>query len=459
MSRANNRVEPTAEKFIFEESMTSEEKGTLRNLIGLEDATVLNTTSDGKTNPTLILKTDANGAVTVADVTTDTLSFTTTNGEPQNLGELAWFQDEETLSLRLKGNTLLELGEETLYHVENNTGTTIEKGAAVMYAGTVGGSGKLRVKPWDGTDPKAFMGIATMAITGAEGTGYVTHFGKLKGIQTNGANYGQTWASGNIIYAVTGSGNLTNVAPSVGGYVVVAVIISASANNGTMFVRPTQVPSPAELGAAAAVHTHVSDDITDATSSSTPNTVVKRGASGEASFSSAVFTSTTRPTSNGTGTPDATSLITRNDGDLRYGFTYSDVEDALVDAASETPVKVVSVVLPIGTYQLDACVSSLCAAESGSVIGIKSSSNIRMSLTDYYGRNDVAPIGTSVINDGTTSSTRSLTGFTTFRRHLTGIIQVVSNSTEVYLDVAQAVAGGTPTTSRKRAYIITKAIS
>jgi hypothetical protein len=251
MSRANSRVEPTAEKFIFEESMTSEEKGTLRNLIGLGDAAVLNTTSDGKTNPTLILKTDANGAVTMADVTADTLSFTTTNGAPQNLGELAWFQDEETLSLLLKGGTLLEIGEETLYHVENNTGTTIAKGAPVMYAGTVGNSGKLRVKPWDGTEPKAFMGIATMAITGAEGTGYVTHFGKLRGIQTNGANYGQSWGSGNIIYAVTGSANLTNVAPSVGGYVVVAVIISAAANNGTMFVRPTQVPSPAELGAAS----------------------------------------------------------------------------------------------------------------------------------------------------------------------------------------------------------------
>lgn len=275
MSRANNRVEPTAEKFIFEESMTSEEKGTLRNLIGLGDAAALNTTSDGKTNPTLILKTDANGAVTVTDVTTDTLSFNTTNGAPQNLGELAWFQDEETLSLLLKGGTLLELGEETLYHVENNTGTTIAKGVPVMYAGTVGSSGKLRVKPWDGTDPKAFMGIATMAITGAEGTGYVTHFGKLKGIQTDGANYGQSWASGNIIYAVTGSANLTNVAPSEGGFVTVAVVISSHSSNGTLFIRPTQVPSLTDLGAAAAVHTHVSDDITDATDSAEGGKIAK----------------------------------------------------------------------------------------------------------------------------------------------------------------------------------------
>jgi hypothetical protein len=38
MSRANNRVEPTAEKFIFEESLSDAEKLTLRNLIGAETA-------------------------------------------------------------------------------------------------------------------------------------------------------------------------------------------------------------------------------------------------------------------------------------------------------------------------------------------------------------------------------------------------------------------------------------
>jgi hypothetical protein len=42
MSRANQRAEPTAAKFIFEESMTSEEKGTLRNLIGATGTTDYN---------------------------------------------------------------------------------------------------------------------------------------------------------------------------------------------------------------------------------------------------------------------------------------------------------------------------------------------------------------------------------------------------------------------------------
>jgi hypothetical protein len=38
MSRANNRVEPTAEKFIFEESVSNSEGATLRGLIGIDPA-------------------------------------------------------------------------------------------------------------------------------------------------------------------------------------------------------------------------------------------------------------------------------------------------------------------------------------------------------------------------------------------------------------------------------------
>jgi len=200
----------------------------------------VNATEDGYDHSTV----DWNDLTDTADV----VPFTVTNGGPNNLGELAWNVDDETLSLALKDNTILRIGEETLYHVENNTVSTITKGSPVMYAGTVGLSGKLRVIPWDGTDGKAFMGLTTSDILGNDDTGYVTHFGKVRGVQTNGANYGQTWTTGNIIYATNGSSNLTNVQPVSGGYVVVAVVIAAHASNGTFFVRPTQVPSFSEIG-------------------------------------------------------------------------------------------------------------------------------------------------------------------------------------------------------------------
>lgn len=222
----------------------------------LGSAAFLDATTDGAANPEEVLKTDANGDVTVHNINVGSVLFDTANGTPDTLGELGWDSEDETLAFVMKSGEVLQIGEETLYHIENNTVSTIAKGTPVMYAGTIGNSGKLRGKPWDGTVPKAFLGIASAQILGNGGTGYVTHFGKVKGIQTNGANYGETWVSGDIIYAVSGSSNLTKVQPSAGGYVVVAVVIAAHASNGTLFVRPTEVPSLTDIGAAATLHTH-----------------------------------------------------------------------------------------------------------------------------------------------------------------------------------------------------------
>ena len=198
------------------------------------------------------LCTDATeGAAVWIEAPVNHIPFDTAGGTLDALGQVAWDADAETLAVVLKNDTILQVGEETLYHVENVTGSTIDKGTPVMYAGTTGNSGKLQVQPWDGTSPKAFLGIATSDILD-EDTGYVTHFGKARGFQTDGDNYGETWASGEIIYAVSGSNNLTNVTPTTGGYVTVAVVIAAHATNGTLFVRPTQVSTASEIGAVTA---------------------------------------------------------------------------------------------------------------------------------------------------------------------------------------------------------------
>jgi len=201
---------------------------------------------------TVYLCTDsAEGNAVWTEVPVNHIPFDTTGGTLDSMGQVGWDAAEETLAVVLKNDTTLQVGEETLYHVDNVTGSTIDKGTPVMYAGTTGNSGKLRVRPWDGTLPKAFLGIATSDIPD-EGTGYVTHFGKVKGFKTNGDNYGETWASGEIIYAVSGSSSLTNITPTTGGYVTVAVVIAARAHNGTLFVRPTQVPTASEVGAQIA---------------------------------------------------------------------------------------------------------------------------------------------------------------------------------------------------------------
>jgi hypothetical protein len=164
--------------------------------------------------------------------TVDIVPFTTTNGGPQNLGELAWLASTESLALRLKNGENLDIGEETIYHVDNNTGSTIAKGTAVSYAGTVGGSGKIRVKPWDGiTDaPEAFMGLAMGSIAN-NATGYVTSFGQVRGVNTS------AFSDGAILYANPSGTGLTAMKPTT-THVIACLCVNAS-NNGTILVRPT----------------------------------------------------------------------------------------------------------------------------------------------------------------------------------------------------------------------------
>ena len=169
--------------------------------------------------------------------TASKVPFDTTDTGPTALGELAWDSTNETLSLMLKSGTVLQVGEETLFHVVNNTGVTITDGTPVMYAGTDGNSGKLKIKPWDGTDATKFMGLATQDIPDGGTTGYVTYFGAVRGIRTNGGNYGETWADGDIVYTKVGSTGLTKTAPTTGNYCIVGAVISAHASNGTLFVR------------------------------------------------------------------------------------------------------------------------------------------------------------------------------------------------------------------------------
>ena len=171
--------------------------------------------------------------------TVDKLTFDTAAAETLNAqGQTAWNADEETVDIQLNG-FVMHTGEHLLYHVENNTGSTIAKGVPVMFAGTVGNSGKLRITPWNGTGPSThFMGLTAEELSQGE-AGFVVAFGKLRGIQTNGGNYSQTWTNGEIIYAGTTTGSLTNVAPAAPNpHIQVCAVISTHASNGTLFVRP-----------------------------------------------------------------------------------------------------------------------------------------------------------------------------------------------------------------------------
>jgi len=165
------------------------------------------------------------------------LAFDTTpTGSLATQGEMIWNSDRETLDLQLNGFAM-QVGQHVLFHVRNSTGSAITKGVPVMFAGTTGNSGKLLIQPWNGTGPATyFMGLTAEVLADGE-EGYVIAFGLLRGIETDGMDYSQTWVDGDILYAGSTSGSLTNIAPTTGQIVQVAAVVHAHSSNGALFIR------------------------------------------------------------------------------------------------------------------------------------------------------------------------------------------------------------------------------
>lgn len=171
------------------------------------------------------------------------ISFDTSASYAVSQGEMAWNSDEETLDLGLNG-AVLQLGQEVHYHVRNNTGSTILNGTPVMIVGTLGASGRLLVAPTiaDGSiESKYYIGIVTEDIPSGE-DGKVTHFGKVRGINTS------SYTEGDILWLNPASpGTFTNIEPQASNWKIPAAIVLNSKNNGTIFVRYNYIPNLNDL--------------------------------------------------------------------------------------------------------------------------------------------------------------------------------------------------------------------
>lgn len=160
------------------------------------------------------------------------VGFNTANVTAPGTGQMAWNQAERTVDLGMSGVTL-QLGQEQLVNVRNSSGATILNKTVVMMTGTIGASGRLTVAPFNGSDAKKILGIATENF--ANGTdGFVTTFGKVRGVNTS------AWAEGSVLYT-TSAGGLTNVVPTSGVVMPIAVVVTSHASAGILFVRTNPV--------------------------------------------------------------------------------------------------------------------------------------------------------------------------------------------------------------------------
>jgi hypothetical protein len=167
------------------------------------------------------------------------IDFDTTATISSAEGRLTWNADEQTLDLGLANGVVNQLGQEI--HMYVKAGEAINDGDVVYASGAVGNSGAIEVSKYianNTIEEMYVVGIATQDISVGE-FGYITVFGKVRGVSTNGSVFGETWTDGTVLYASpSAAGALTSVQPEAPDQdIAIAMVVSAHATNGTLFVR------------------------------------------------------------------------------------------------------------------------------------------------------------------------------------------------------------------------------
>ena len=166
--------------------------------------------------------------------TVDAVAFTLDADIDPAKGHLTWSDDIQSLVLGKNGGVTLEVGQQHITLCRNTTGSTIPKGTAVMFAGTVGASGRIRVAPMiaDGTMPGyVFFGVTASAIPDTE-DGFVTNFGRIRGLDTT------AFTEGAILWCDPATpGGLTETEPAAPNLKLPIAAVIRSGNNGVLMVR------------------------------------------------------------------------------------------------------------------------------------------------------------------------------------------------------------------------------
>jgi len=163
-------------------------------------------------------------------------------------GQIAWNEDEDCLDIRHTDGTTLQTGLEQHLRVHNHNAETMVNGTVVMFAGVENTNsiampiiGKYVADA--NASPLFLIGVLTSDIVSG-GIGRATTFGYVRNLNTTGADVGETWVQGNLLWGhPTMPGKMTNVRPSA-PYVStsIAAVARVSATDGQLLVRPTIWP-------------------------------------------------------------------------------------------------------------------------------------------------------------------------------------------------------------------------
>ena len=174
-------------------------------------------------------------------VRNDKLGLDLTSSVTVGVGEIAWNANEGTADLGLPGGSTLQIGQESIRTIRNATASTIANGTLCMFDGTIGNSGRIKVRPFTAGFNEAMYlyGVATQTITSGS-DGIITIEGKVRGIDTTGASVGEVWNDEDILYAKPNDdGRMTNIMPADSELKLVVATVIHAHTSGTLEIRFT----------------------------------------------------------------------------------------------------------------------------------------------------------------------------------------------------------------------------
>jgi hypothetical protein len=196
----------------------------------------VNTSVGGVANVFVVTTTGANvtgNLYTTANITGNSLQLNTGTGvTTANVGQMFWDTTEQTVTLGMNNGVQQQIGLESYILVK--AGSTITDGQVVMYSGNSSGNNVIGV-PADvtavGFRPSWVLGIATQNIA-TNGTGYITTFGHVHGLNTNAYN------EGDLLFLSTSTpGAFTSTEPTAPNWhIQVGTVVKKSGGAGVVQV-------------------------------------------------------------------------------------------------------------------------------------------------------------------------------------------------------------------------------
>jgi len=155
-------------------------------------------------------------------------------------GKLQWNSEDGTLEYGLPGGSVnLQLGQEHVVRVRNETNDTIPDGSVVYVSGESGNKPLIALADADPTNPQpeaVVLGMTTEAI-GKNSNGYVTLMGLVRDINTDGI------ASGTMVWLSTTPGEFVAAPPTAPNrHIAIGQVIIEGVGNGSIYVRINVVP-------------------------------------------------------------------------------------------------------------------------------------------------------------------------------------------------------------------------